>query len=112
MITDSKNNFWFVASLLFKSVHTPTPSDDPLWEERLILIQAATQDEANAKAAIIGAQEVHSYKTVVGDTATWMFDGVLNTYEIEGSELSDGTELFSRFLRDTEVSSLKTPFAD
>jgi hypothetical protein len=55
---------------------------------------------------------VHSYKTVEGDVATWVFDSVSSTYRIEDAELSDGTELFSRFLRDSEVSSLKTPFDD
>jgi hypothetical protein len=103
---------WFAASLLFKSVHAPVQRAEPLWEERLILVQALTRDEANAKATSIGEQGVHSYKTVVGDIVTWMFDCVLCVYEIEGAELSDGTELFSRFLKDTEVGSLKAPFDD
>jgi hypothetical protein len=39
-----------------------------------------------------------------------VFDRVERIYAIEPESLADGTELFSRFLRDSEVASLLTPF--
>jgi hypothetical protein len=102
---------WFAAKLLFKSVHTPVPETDPVWEERIVLIRATTENEAKTKASKLGEQAEHDYKTVAGDITTWKFDSV-HIHQIEDTELLDGTEIFSRFLKDAEVRSLKTPFDD
>ena len=102
---------WFAAKLLFKSIHTSVPETDPVREEQIVLIRATTENEAKTKATKRGEQGEHGYKTVTGDMTTWKFDSVY-IHRIEDAELIDGTEIFSRFLKDAEVRSLKTPFDD
>jgi hypothetical protein len=46
------------------------------------------------------------------DLIIWTFEGVERVYAIEKDHLSSGVELFSRFLRDSEVTSMRTPFED
>jgi hypothetical protein len=102
---------WYAASLLFKGSRVPAGADAPLWQESIRLIGANTDDEARAKAEKIGQAERVSYQ-VSGGTLTWVFDRIERVYTIEVDVLADGTEVFSRFLRDTEVASLLTPFED
>jgi len=52
-----------------------------------------------------------SYRTSSG-AVTWVFERVDRVYGIDRELLADGTEWFSRFLRDSEVTSLLTPFDD
>jgi len=46
------------------------------------------------------------------NTVLWRFVKVERVVEICTDELINGTELFSRFLREKEVESLLTPFDD
>jgi hypothetical protein len=103
---------WYSAALLFKSSHTPNRNFDALWEEQIVLVEASTETDAHVKATDIGQQKTHSYMAVEGDLITWKFDGILKVCEIEGPKLKDGSELFSRFLKNSEVVSLKTPFSE
>lgn len=102
---------WYSANLLFKSVHS-TPDEDALWEESIRLIRADTVEDALEKAQILGERERTSYVAKPGDRVTWDFVQVERVFEISDELLSDGSEIFSRFLRDSEVRSLLTPFAD
>ena len=43
---------------------------------------------------------------------SWTFETIERVYLIEDEELHNGSEVFSRFLRDAEVKSLLTPFSD
>src|SRR5437879_3684838 len=103
---------WFAVNLLFESVHFPRADDQPLWEERLVLIQAPNESEAEQKGARLGKDEEHEYESATGDHVRWAFRRVERVYPIEAETLGDGTELFARFLRCSEVVSLLTPFAD
>jgi hypothetical protein len=101
---------WYAASLLFKSVKES--SDEPsLWEESIRLVRADTDAEAHEKAVRLGRSAETSYEAD-GSLVTWSFDRVERIYAIEGVQVEDGTELFSRHLRDSEVRSLLTPFDD
>lgn len=53
-----------------------------------------------------------SEKKKKSDTFRWVFVRYERVYQIEDESLKTGTELFSRFLRDSEVKSLLTPFED
>lgn len=101
---------WYAASLLFKGVHTPA-RDEPLWEESIRLIKADTEGVARDKAQRLGEAQKISYRTSEGNVA-WTFERVERICLIETASIDDGTELFSRFLRDSEVKSMLIPFDD
>lgn len=101
---------WFAASLLFVSQHVDQPSANPLWEEQIIIFQADDENTARRKAELRGRAEEHEYRNKENQLVRWRFERVERIYQIEADALDDGTEVFSRFLRDAEAKSLLTPF--
>jgi len=97
--------------LLFKSIHV-CPSKDDLWEESIRLIIADNKEMALQKAQNIGKSDETAYKNVQGDMVKWKFVQIERIYEIIEGSISDGCEVFSRFLRESEVNSILTPFED
>ncbi len=81
-----------------------------LWEEQLILITANDEEIARRKAAEIGNARNQEYVAANGVVVKWVFDRIERVHIIEAMELTEGTEVFSRFLRESEVKSLLTPF--
>ncbi len=101
----------YSVSLLF---HT-SPSDDPqthqLWEDRILLISADSDEEAKEKAEAIGRKHEFEYMNALGFMVTVKLERAESACLIDG-ELLDGCELFSRFLSDTEARSILKPFTD
>lgn len=102
---------WYSVSLLFKSLHTPMSADPPLWEESIRLFSANSEEGARQKAEKYGRSLEINYETSK-DQINWEFDRIERVYAIESIEAIDGFEVFSRFLRDSEVQSLLIPFED
>lgn len=75
------------------------------------LIQATTEAEARDLAERIGRSGARNYEVEDG-TVSWTFEGIEQVFLILDAELRNGSEVFSRFLRDSEVKSLLTPFND
>ncbi len=109
---------WYSVSLLFKSTHLNEPEVSPLWEESIILIKANSEEEARRESIRIGKEAEHEYsvlydqKEKLRGTVKWTFEQIESIYQVEKENLAHGTELFSRFLRDSEVKSILTPFED
>ena len=103
---------WFAASLLFESRHSESRGEAGLWEERIIILHAESKDDATAQAHQIGVEGETSYEAREGDLVNWTFSRVERILEVESKSLSSGTEVFSRFLRASEVASLLTSFED
>lgn len=101
---------WFSASLLFRSVHNGIASDDDLWEERIVLINADSEENANKECLRIGKSEEHEYLVSSDSSVRWRFIQVERVCEIDGDIMVDGLEVFSRYLRNSEVESILTPF--
>ena len=101
---------WYAASLLFESVHNGQPQPNALWEEKIVLVKANSEEDARRQADEFGKIEEHSYTSADGDQVHWTYRRVERVYEIDAQTLRSGTELFSRFLRGSEVASLLTPF--
>jgi len=99
---------WYSASLLFQAVHD-SPRKDPVWEESIVLVEATSENEARRRAEEIGRSSETGYRTRSGHLV-WRFDRVERMFLVEA--VGDGREVFSRFLRDSEVRSLLTPFDD
>lgn len=83
-----------------------------IWEETICLFEAENEDEVRKKAEEKGRFEEVKYQAISGDIVNWVYDGILKIYDLSEDNLVDGTEIFSRFLRENEVKSLQTPFED
>jgi hypothetical protein len=77
----------------------------------MLLISAQSEAEAREKAEQIGSSSAQTYQVEDG-LVVWNFERIERVFSIEQEELHSGTEVFSRFLRDSEVASLLTPFDD
>ena len=102
---------WYSPSLFFESVHSVTPAPPSLWEEIVILIEADEDAAAQRRADEIGRQKEHEYVVAapINHVVRWRFVKTERVYEIDDPVPRDGTELFSRFLKPEEASSLLTP---
>jgi len=100
---------YFSASLMYKSQRTD--SEPPLWEERIILVSAIDEAEAEEKAKKNATEYESIFIASNSVEIKWNFYKVERVYSIDGS-LDDGVELFSRFLRSAEAESILTPFDD
>jgi hypothetical protein len=75
------------------------------------LIEANSEEDAKHEGLRIGKQAEHEY-AVIGDTVKWTFIQNERVYQIEDEKLKNGKELFLKFLHDSEVKSILTPFED
>lgn len=96
---------WYTASLIYKGVNEDNLTE--LCEERIILFHALCEQDVYAKAESFGLDSEHTYEVERGGTLQWKFDSVERVYEVDDSEIHDGSELFSRFLTKDDVAILK-----
>jgi hypothetical protein len=101
---------WFGVSLLSRGETPGRKEEDLLWEETIVLVQAASHDEARLLAEKIGKDSEVEYESASGERIRWTFRSVFDMYELpEEGILGPGTEVFCRFLRQSQVQSLTTP---
>ena|SRR5712671_1527531 len=100
---------WFCVSTLSVAERSGSDQQEPIWEEQLFLVNAEDQNEARSKAEVFGKREHCTYKVQGGSTVTWKFHSTGKIYELPVQELADGAEVFSRFLKGSEVRSLAQP---
>lgn len=105
---------WYTGNLLFRAVHLNRADPDPVWEESIVLIEARDESEARLLADRMGkdAELEYPVSKAQNDLLKWTFVKLQKLYPIEDAILRSGTELFSRFLCQSEVESLLTPFKD
>lgn len=104
---------WFAVSVFLEGCQTDSPlAKENLWEERIVLVQAGSSSEACAKAAEWGRRQEHEYESMAGQPIQWRFRLVAKACEVIAETLTDGTEVFSRFLRKSEADGLQAAFED
>lgn len=96
---------------LYRSEHIPTETKPTIWEESILLIKAGTEEEARSEGERLGRSGARTYEVEDG-LVVWSFEQIERVYAIGREELRSGTELFSRFLKDSEVKSLLKRFDD
>jgi hypothetical protein len=91
---------WYSARLLFEA--EVEGEEDPLCEESIRLVEADNDDDAQQRAAEIGAQGQHEYLNGEGQTVRWHFRGVLEIQELCETKITHGVEVFSRMFRKSQ----------
>jgi hypothetical protein len=86
---------WYSARLLFEAEVEGDGSDDILCEESIRLIEADSDNDAEQKAAEVGAQAQHEYVNDDGHTVRWRFRRVLDVQDLCESRIVHGMEVFS-----------------
>lgn len=104
----SDRNMFFSVALLFHISPIDKPDTPSMWEERILLISADDEDEAKSKAEGMITKEF-TYENSYGNTVIYKYACVERVFQIP-DDPADGSELFVRFLRDSEARSLLTPF--
>ena len=101
---------WFCVSAFSLAEHPDgsVPSEEQVWEEHLFLVMAQDADEAQSKAEDLARNQECSYAAANGSNVSWKFKTISKVYEL-ADEPGDGTEVFSRFLKESEVLSILTP---
>ncbi len=96
--------------MIFESVHPNPDGDEALFEDRIILVRAVDEEDAERKAASAGKKAEHEYRNVYGDTVVWAFREVLDVVPIYDSDLAHGSEVYSHLIRSHEVEQLRNRF--
>ncbi|EJL31957.1 DUF4288 domain-containing protein [Brevibacillus sp. BC25] len=100
---------WYAVKVLFESVHSGDPLPDKLdlddddnnlklFEERIILVKALNEGQANEKAEINAKNSEDEYLNTYGVSILVQFVKILHTFELNDDELTDGTEIYARFI--------------
>jgi hypothetical protein len=102
---------WFGVSLLYRSSEPLDEQGTRLFEERIIVFDAADEGEAWKKAKERGPLLEERYTNAEGRWVAWTFERTVEVRAILEDQIADGVEVFSRFLRQDEVESLTNSIA-
>ncbi len=98
---------WYSACLLHKSKRVGTTAvKEPLWEESIVLVEAKDEKDAFEKAVTMGKQREVQYVAADGYSVSWTFERVSRMCELLADRFVHGTEVFSRFLDESQVSAI------
>ena len=93
---------WYLSKLLFRIICGEGSYTSQLYEQ-LRLIEAANEQEAFAKATVIGSQEQDEFYNQKQKLVQWKFINIAELYKLSG--LLDGAELYSR-IQETDNADL------
>ena len=102
---------WFSVRMLLESVlpHEAN-AGDVLYEDRIILVLAETEEEAKSKGERIGRTARGEYKNQYGETVKWEFREVVDVIQLLDGSVADGTEVYWSFLGEEEVKQLRKAY--
>ena len=98
---------WFAARIILRSVHHDKPRDPKLFEERIVLVHAATEDEARQKAERLGRAAREEYANTDSNAVVWEFMELLDVKQLFLNELEDGCEVYYGFLNAEELDQIR-----
>ena len=101
---------WFGARLIFESVHPGETVEDPLFEDRVILVRALDEEEARHRASL-GKDSTHEYENMYGNRVVETFREVLDIVQLFDDPLSEGSQVYYNLMGLGEVAELRRRFA-
>ncbi|MZP30378.1 DUF4288 domain-containing protein [Heliobacterium undosum] len=117
IINDAQKN-WYAVKILFESIHSGTANLDKideadydsskkLYEESIILVEAATIKNAYEIAEEQAYRTEHEYLNTYEQLVKWRFVKLLHVFELNDNQLNSGTEVYSRFIHARKEDDIK-----
>jgi hypothetical protein len=103
---------WHTVAVYLQGARDGQRPEEDIWEERIVLIDAEDASKAAKLARELTEADSLDVLTISGHTLRWRFSHVGQVCALDEGELRSGTELWSRFLKDSEARSLMRPFED
>lgn len=103
-MTDSS---WFSARLLFESKHPDEPRSKKVFEDRIVLLTAAGEDEAEHKAKSLGVKAREEYRNQFGNRVIWEFVEVLDLMQLDSDDIGHGSEVYSQFIDEQDLAAVR-----
>lgn len=97
---------WWAADIILVS-HV-SDSNESLYQENIVLVQAETRDQAEEIAVSEGREMEVSYMNQSNQEVRLLYEGVLDVQELISASLEDRAVVFARYLRKSELDSLRT----
>jgi hypothetical protein len=105
----SKESIWFGVRMVFQCLGPNEGSRDRLYEERIILVKAATEEEARVKAERFGKASEHEYRNVDGKRIVWRFKKILDVACLSWeTAIADGSEVYYALLDEKRFRQLES----
>jgi hypothetical protein len=76
-------------------------------EDRIILVSAASEEEAREKGLAAAQREDTRYETASGDSVRWTTDEVLEVCTLLDGQIVDGSEIYHAYLDQSKVAQLR-----
>jgi len=92
---------WYSAQIILK--RDLAGCAERLWEEKIFVIQGDTEEEIRSKLEGILKKEEMSYLNLEGGMVQWSLQGVPAIEELLDESIVSGTEVYSRFLMESEI---------
>ena len=103
-MTDS---LWFSARLLFEAKHPDEEGLDKVFEDRIVLLAADDEADAESKANSVGAKSRLEYRNEYGNRVIWEFIEVLDLVTLDTDDIGHGSELYSQFLDEQDLTAVR-----
>jgi hypothetical protein len=94
--------------MLFEAVASDDEENDKLFEDRIVLIRAWSEDDARQKGETYGESARTEYKNVYGGDVTWAFREILDVAYLPGDEIGDGSEVYYSLLGEEGMRSVRS----
>ncbi|MGH2368156.1 MAG: DUF4288 domain-containing protein, partial [Chloroflexota bacterium] len=88
----SDDQTWFAVRLIMESEHPEEDVEDRLFEEKIILVYAPTEEAARQKAVRFGQAAEEEYTNPDGKLVKWVFREVLDVKPLFDNVIEDGAE--------------------
>jgi Domain of unknown function (DUF4288) len=98
MESAKKKNGWYTVRVLIRCTGDGQPIKVPLYEDRLILVKAASHPEAKRKAAKSVKDTEAPYKNTYGKMVRWKLSEVVESVELFPDEKLDGMQVYWRYI--------------
>jgi hypothetical protein len=100
-------NSWFSARLLFESRHPDETDVEKVFEDRIVLLEADDEHEAEREARKLGSKSREEYKNQFGNRVIWEFVELLDLVPLTTEDIAHGSELYSQFLDEQDLAAVR-----